>query len=496
MLVIARRKAPKQSQMSIRLIDALLILLLTFLPLALGAVHAWSITLFAIVAVIIFNLLLFQPNFSFKKLFSFPVVILSGIFLFYLFFQLIPLPPGFLKVISPNTYKLYVDYSLTYPWINNWRPLSIYPWLTLSELIKLISCGLIFLVILYRSSLQSKTQEIKDSEYASMSYLQLGCLTGILAILLHSLVDFNLHITANAFYFTVLLGLAVAISRKEEGIDKKFILKITNAIIFIGFIISIFSIVYKLSGCEKIYWIIEKDGGHFGPYINYDHYAGFMSMCSSLAIASFMAKVRYSSFFSIKGLKNKLAWFSTKEASYALRQLFYLIVMIGSLFYSSSRGGILTFIIAILIFYFLVIIKTKSSRRGRLIFFFILMVLLSITVIFWIGPDATFTKFGELNSMVRSIIHEPSVLSEIRPEIWSDSVKILPDFYLMGTGFGTFPSIFPKYRTHEWRDRFLRYAHCDYLQLVSETGIMGWIFIIGFLIYFVRLYALTLRKLK
>ena len=482
--------------MSIPFADALLILLLIFLPLALGAVHTWSITLFAIIAVSLFNLVIFQPGFSFKKLFSFPIVILSLIFLGYLFFQLIPLPPNILKVISLNTYKLYSDSFLTYPLINNWRPLSIYPWLSISELIKLISYGLIFLVILYRSSWQSKAPEINDDEYTSMTYLQLGCLTGVLVILLHSLVDFNLNITANAFYFTVLLGLAVAISRRQDGLDKKFILKITNTIIFIGFIISIFGIVHKLSGSEKIYWFIEKDGSHFGPYVNYDHYAGFMGMCLSLAIASFMAKVRYSSFFLIEGLKNKLAWFSTKEASYTLRQLFYVIIMVGSLFYSSSRGGILSFIIAILIFYFLVIIKTKSSRRGRLVFFFILMVLLTITIIFWIGPDTTFEKFAEFNSVARSIIHESSVLSEMRPEIWSDSIKIIPDFYVTGTGFGTFSSIFTKYRTHEWGGRFLRYAHCDYLQLVSETGILGLLFILGFLVYFVRLYTLTLRKLK
>ena len=482
--------------MPIQLVDTLLIFLLSFLPLALGAMHAWSITIFALTSVLIFNLLVFQKNFSFKKFLSQPLVILVLIFLGYTLFQLVPLPPSVLKAISPNTYKLYSDYSLTYPWINNWRPLSIYPWFTIAELIKFISYGLIFLAILYRSTLQSKAQEIKDDEYTSITYIQLGCLTGILAILLHSLVDFNLHITANAFYFTVFLGLAVAINRKEEGIDRKFILKITNAIIFIGFIIAIFSIVHKLSGSDKIYWFIEKDGGNFGPYVNYDHYAGFMGMCSSLAIASFMAKVRYSTFFLIKGFKDKLAWLSTKEASYTLRQLFYAIVMTGSLFYSSSRGGILSFIIAILIFYFLVIIRTKKSRRGRLVFFFILMALLSIIIIFWIGPDETFDKFVELNSIVRTVIHEPSILSEMRTEIWSDVVKTIPDFYITGTGFGTFSSIFPKYRTYDWDGRFLRYAHCDYLQLISETGIIGLLLIVGFLIYFVRLYVLTLRKLK
>ncbi|MFA5169015.1 MAG: hypothetical protein WC530_10860, partial [Candidatus Omnitrophota bacterium] len=250
------------------------IALLIFLPLALGSVHPWSITLFSIVAVILFNSAVFHPDFSLKKLFTFPVVVMSVIFAGYVIFQLVPLPPVVLKALSPNTYKFYCDYSLTYPWMNSWRSLSVYSWLTISEFIKIIACGLIFLFILCRAS-QDGGRKISDLEYNALVYLKLGCLTGVLAILLHSLVDFNLHITANAFYFTVLLGLAVAMDR-EEGVDFVFIQKVANAIIYIGFAIALFGIAHKLSGSSKIYWLIEKDGSHFGPYVNYDHYAGFM----------------------------------------------------------------------------------------------------------------------------------------------------------------------------------------------------------------------------
>ncbi|MFA5275457.1 MAG: O-antigen ligase family protein [Candidatus Omnitrophota bacterium] len=319
---------------------------------------------------------------------------------------------------------------------------------------------------------------------------------GILVILLHSLVDFNLHITANAFYFTVLLSLAVAISSNIDNIDKKFIFKIVGAIIFIGFFIALFGILHKLSGSEKIYWVLDKDGEHFGPYVNYDHYAGYIGMCASLAIASFMARVRFSSFFSIKDKRDKLMWFSSKEASQTIRQFICAVVMVGSLFYSSSRGGILSFIIAILLFFFFITVRTRKGRRGRLLFFFILILLLSSVIVFWLGPDYTIGKFKNLNQVARSIIHEPSILSERRPQIWSDSVKIAKDFPVTGSGFGTFSSIFPKYRTHKWGGDFLRYTHCDYLQLALETGIIGVVFIIGFLTYFIRLYVSALRKLR
>ncbi len=469
------------------------IALLIFLPLALGSVHPWSITLFSIAAVILFNSAVFHPDFCFKKLFTFPIVTMSIVFAGYVLFQLVPLPPAVLRALSPNTYKFYCDYSLTYPWLNSWRSISVYPWLTISEFIKIIACGFIFLFVLFRAS-QGSGRKATDLEHNTLVYLKLGCLTGVLAILLHSLVDFNLHITANALYFTVLLGLAVTMDNEE--VDFVFIQKTVNAIIYIGFAIALFGIAHKLSGSAKIYWLIEKDGAHFGPYVNYDHYAGFMGMCSSLALASFMAKVRYSSFFRIKGLKDRMMWFSTQEASSAMRQFFCAAVMIGSIFYSSSRGGILSFVMAAFVFYFLIIIRTRKSRRGRLMFFFVLIVLLSGVFTFWIGPDETFERFHQLNSVVRSVIHESSVLSETRPQMWADTINIVKDFPVTGTGFGTFQSIFPKYRTHEWEGRILLYAHCDYLQLVSETGIVGIFFIAVFWIYFVRLYASALRKLR
>jgi O-antigen ligase len=473
--------------------DALFIALLIFLPLALGAVHTWSITLFSLVAVILFNSAVFQPDFSFKKLFSFPVVVMSVVFAGYVVFQLIPLPPVILKIFSPNTFKFYSAYSLTYPWLNSWRSISVYPWLTIWEFIKIIACGLVFLFILFRTS-QGNGRKMSDLEHNILVYLKLGCLTGILAILLHSMVDFNLHITANALYFTVLLGLAIAMDK--EGADFVFIQKTVNAIIYIGFAVALFGIAHKLSGSYKIYWVIEKDGSHFGPYVNYDHYAGFMGMCSSLALASFMARVRYSSFFRIKGIKDKLMWFSTQEASSALRQFLCAAVMIGSILYSSSRGGILSFIMAAFVFYFLIVIRTRKSRRGRLLFFFVLIVLLSGVFTFWIGPDETFERFHQLNSVARSVIHESSVLSEMRPQMWLDAKNIIRDFPVTGTGFGTFQSIFPKYRTHEWGGKSLLYTHCDYLQLISETGVVGMFFIAAFLVYFARLYASALRKLR
>ena len=57
-----------------------------------------------------------------------------------------------------------------------------------------------------------KTQE----RFAAAIYL--GCIGGIVAILVHSLADFNLYIPANALVFTVTLALAAGERRSAAAV--------------------------------------------------------------------------------------------------------------------------------------------------------------------------------------------------------------------------------------------------------------------------------------
>lgn len=46
-----------------------------------------------------------------------------------------------------------------------------------------------------------------------------GCMAGIVSLLLHSFVDFNLHIPANALYFVVLFALGFTSVMKQRRPD-------------------------------------------------------------------------------------------------------------------------------------------------------------------------------------------------------------------------------------------------------------------------------------
>jgi Tfp pilus assembly protein PilF len=70
--------------------------------------------------------------------------------------------------------------------------------------------------------------------------------------------------------------------------------------------------------------------------------------------------------------------------------------------------------------------------------------------------------------------HDESVLDRIA--VWRDSLGIVRDFPLVGVGLGGWPEIFSRYDSEPWDPiYFWRETHNDFLQLLEETGIIGFL---------------------
>ncbi|MCK4852266.1 MAG: O-antigen ligase family protein [Candidatus Omnitrophica bacterium] len=429
-----------------------------------------------------------------KRVMRLPISIGLLLFLVVTLIYLAPLPGTAVKTLSPAAFDLRAKYMLDPA---SWQTLSLYPRATLGALIKLISYIMIFLVIVSKMIRDEKRVSPRHYE-AQYDLILLGALIGILSILLHSMCDFNLHIPANALYFTVIMAIAAGLSaaRGRNSLNYPFIEKLVNSIILTGFGIAVFGIIQKLGWNGKIYWLITKPGGNFGPYINYDHYAGYMEMCTFLAIAGFMTRISHSSFPHIKRLKDRIVWFSTQEANKTLIYLFFAVVMTSALFLSSSRGGIMSFCAGLAVFYFVCLISAERKKRNRMLLASALVLIFITIMILWVGPEETVDRFRALNRVIRFFVTEKAILSELRPYMWRDTMKLIKDFPGFGTGTGVFSSVFPKYRAFPASFGFLRYAHNDYLQLIAEMGIAGWTVIVVFLGWYFRRFSECLRRLR
>jgi len=209
-------------------------------------------------------------------------------------------------------------------------------------------------------------------------------------------------------------------------------------------------------------------------------------MCTFLAISIFLAKISSSSFPHIRKLKDRFLWFSTKEANTTLVYLFISVVMTTSLFLTTSRGGIMSFCAALAIFYLICVICAERRKRNRILLTSLIVLVFMTIMVLWVGPESTVDRFKGLNVIVRKIIHERSILSEIRPQMWKDTMALIRDFPVFGVGLGDYIYIFPKYRTFDLIYGVLRYAHNDYLHLLAEMGTLGGIFLAGFFVWYAR----------
>jgi O-antigen ligase len=221
-----------------------------------------------------------------------------------------------------------------------------------------------------------------------------------------------------------------------------------------------------------------------------------MEMCTIFAVANFIARMSGSSFYHLGKIKDKILWYSTREANKALIYLFASIVMATSLFISTSRGGIMSFIAALAVLYFTCVISAGKRKRKRILLATLSVIILAVIMILWIGPEDTVDRFQMLGDMVRFFIKEKSILSELRPHMWKDTFSLIKDYPLFGVGLSNYAYVFPKYRTFFYHARLLRYAHNDYLHFVSEMGVLGLIFIIGFFLWYFKRFKECFRCLR
>jgi O-antigen ligase len=70
-----------------------------------------------------------------------------------------------------------------------------------------------------------------------------------------------------------------------------------------------------------------------------------------------------------------------------------------------------------------------------------------------------------------------------RTDVWKDSLSIIRDFPVLGSGLGTFAKIYPKYQSRSPNVLF-EHAENDYVEVLADTGILGFLTAAGLLVVF------------
>jgi O-antigen ligase/Flp pilus assembly protein TadD len=123
----------------------LLLFVVIFSPLAFGTVELWSLTVMQLAALFCLSLLLFfTVTQGGKGWYEVPGTVPLLLLLGYIFLQTVPLPPAFLKVVSPATHSLYEKTVWTVqPHV--WASLSVSRKTTMAEFFRYASYAAVYI---------------------------------------------------------------------------------------------------------------------------------------------------------------------------------------------------------------------------------------------------------------------------------------------------------------------------------------------------------------
>jgi O-antigen ligase len=235
---------------------------------------------------------------------------------------------------------------------------------------------------------------------------------------------------------------------------------------FYGFALAAFSLLQGIAPNDKLYWLREpRHGGWiYGPYVNHNHYAGLMEMLIPIPLIISLSHLAHE--------KERMA------AGIAAA------IMTGTVFLSGSRGGMLAVLIEFLLLAVLVARQKRGVRTAVGVGVFAIVLLSLLT---WLGGK-------QLTTRVFSIGHETrtEISGGMRLSIDRDALSMFRRKPVLGWGLGAFPVVYPQFRSF-YTNFFVNEAHNDYLQLLTETGILGFVVMIWFL---VALYRTGIRKIS
>ena len=214
-----------------------------------------------------------------------------------------------------------------------------------------------------------------------------------------------------------------------------------------------------------------------GTFINPNHYAGYLEIVIPLSLALLLIFLPPPS--PELSFKERIIALANSERPALVGLTFLgLLVMVVAVIFSISRAGIISLAASLLFF----VLGSLYLRRGkRRIFVVLLLVSGALLLGLWEGLGPVEERFLKVSD---------SALG--RYKIWPAVMTMVKDFPLLGTGLGTFGSAFLGYQ-REFPSAYFDHAHNDYLEILSETGWIGFLLLLAASLIFM---ASTLARLS
>ena len=417
--------------------------LILFTPFAFGGVELWAQGVLQIVTGIIVAAWIWnrsgRPAQGPQRLPQRVMWVTIALFVAFVCFQLIPLPPAWIQKLSPGTYDLYAGSLPGYAQGEDFSAARLPAWLLERQATHLAEvAGTGDAAQLPEATPGAGGFPARASSWRSLTIYPFETWQRLKLLLCFA----GLYAVTTSWF-----------SRKER------LNRLLAMTVFSGFALSLLGIIQKLTWNGKLLWIREGTYGNvFGPYVNRNSYAAFAGTVLPLAVCMAFGAMRRVEQGRQGALSRLLLW------------VFMTVTIAGGIFYSLSRGGILTAVLSLALVAGLLLYYGRGARDLAVLG---LMALAAAGFLVWLGPEQVIERLGTLSGG-QGI---PSM--EARMAAWGRTTDLMASSPVVGTGLGTFRFSFMRFAPPGegwWTE-----AHDEYLELLCDTGaIGGLLFVAGF----------------
>lgn len=309
--------------------------------------------------------------------------------------QLLPLPPAVVKLLAPGSYALWRSAAQAAPAL---PPLSLYPFATANQGLLLLT----YAVATALAALAARRQSLRQGEVPVFFGLLLG-----IGFLLAAVAIIQIGLEAKAIY-----GFFTPIHSRE----------------------------------------------FLGPYVNYNHFAGYMAMAAPLGLSLLARDIFLGARRANQG----------RMIAVGLA----LVIMMAVVFLSRSKGGIITLLLVLALQLVVLLAVGRAWRVNRYLVGLVLCVLLLL------GLSSQITDWSRTLPRFQALFHQAPT-GNLRWKLFRDVIHMGNQLPLTGSGLGTFAVAYPVYKTLD-RQGLFNHAHNDYAEYLAEMGWPGLLMFLGF----------------
>ncbi|MBI5887867.1 MAG: O-antigen ligase family protein [Deltaproteobacteria bacterium] len=241
--------------------------------------------------------------------------------------------------------------------------------------------------------------------------------------------------------------------------------RLLRTVVCMGAGLVVLAVAQKMTWNGRLYWFyplgknVPPNHNIWGPYINRNHFAGYMELAVPIALGCAIYMLSTINALSGSSFRKNIARVLSSRRFFQAG-IFFLaaLIMEAALFMTLSRGGFIGSAVSIAIFGALAYAR-RSLRKALWI---IAAPAAVIIMIIFIGLLADTER--------RFMTAAPDQFARL--DIWIDSLNIIKDYPFFGMGLGAFKNAFMSYQT-KWSLIYFEHAESDYVELVTETGLVG-----------------------